>query len=354
MFANFIFSVFVTFLLMLASIPWAKKNGLLDYPTERKKHEAPTALIGGFVIISVLIFMLIFSAAINPEIYKSNKIWLLTGLLFLIIVIGLIDDFSPMRARNLFVLESLTIVLLLILSDMTITQLGYLTGSNMLLLGSLAGIFTWISYLGVMNAMNMIDGTDGVAGILALIAFAFFGLFAYVQHKPIQLLVSAVMCGALLVFLLFNYRFLWNKRARVFMGSAGSLSIGFLLAWSAINLSQHNELNAYPISMVYVLALPLLDMCQVIVIRLRHRESPFKSDRRHLQHKLLDAGLNPNQVVLIKALMAILFGGIGFFGWYYQLSEAVMFYGFLLILALYIFTFVEKWHVVEAFITKKH
>jgi UDP-GlcNAc:undecaprenyl-phosphate/decaprenyl-phosphate GlcNAc-1-phosphate transferase len=354
MLINFIFVVSITLILILVAIPWAHKNGLLDYPSSRKLHSAPTPLVGGLAMMAILIVIIAIVDWLNPEIYITNKNWILIGFLSGITFIGLIDDYLILRARYLFVLESLLIVLLIILTDMTIIQLGFLTGSNMLYLGSLSAVFTWISYLGVINAMNMIDGTDGLAGTLALIAFAFFGLFAYLQNRPTQMLVCVVICAALVAFLLLNYRLPWNQRARTFMGSAGSLSIGFLLAWSAINLSQRHQLNAYPIAMVYVLAVPLLDMFQVMVSRIRQQQSPFKPDRLHLQHKLLDAGFNHDQVVFIHALMAILLGCIGFFGWYYHLSEAVMFYGFLFILAVYVFTVVEKWHVVKAYIASKH
>ena len=119
------------------------------------------------------------------------------------------------------------------------------------------------------------------------------------------------------------------------MGDAGSMSLGLLLTWFAVELTGYKSSQIPPIIAVWVLALPLIDMACLMVRRIRRGVSPFLADREHLHHVLLLAGHSVEQTVAIKAGISLLMGGIGVIAWIQHVPEYVMFYAFMVILAIY-------------------
>lgn len=191
-------------------------------------------------------------------------------------------------------------------------------------------VLTVLSVVLVMNAVNFIDGLDGlVAGVVLIANSAFFVYSFIITSRSLQseffnlaALISAILIGACAGFLPFN----WHP-AKMFMGDAGALLVGLLMASSAISITgQINTdtltsgsylLPAYiPIILpLAILIVPLLDFALAVTRRLRAGKSPFSADRMHLHHRLLDMGHSKMHAVLI------------FYAW-----TAVMSIGFLLFL----------------------
>jgi UDP-GlcNAc:undecaprenyl-phosphate/decaprenyl-phosphate GlcNAc-1-phosphate transferase len=183
---------------------------------------------------------------------------------------------------------------------------------------------TVFSALGVINAFNMIDGMDGLSGSLAVIALGGLAFLAgrggFGEAQAVLLLV----CGAVLGFLLLNFRFPWRERARVFLGDSGSSWIGFVLAWYFIALSQDNPAagitRAYaPITAVWLFGLPLMDATYVMLRRAREGQPIFGADRHHLHHVFLRSGFSVRQTWGMMVGAALVMAVVGVYaelgGW---------------------------------------
>jgi UDP-GlcNAc:undecaprenyl-phosphate GlcNAc-1-phosphate transferase len=174
----------------------------------------------------------------------------------------------------------------------------------------------------------MMDGLDGLGGSIAFVAFAWYAAVAGVSGLEVQFKTALIFCGAIAGFLLFNLRFPWQKQARVFLGDAGSLMIGFALGWFAIDLTQGTGRTMPPIAALWVLLLPLADCVSLMSRRVMARKSPFVADSHHIHHYLLARGFTHGQTLCILVGLSTAFGAVGFFGWRMGLPEAALFWPF--------------------------
>jgi UDP-GlcNAc:undecaprenyl-phosphate GlcNAc-1-phosphate transferase len=135
---------------------------------------------------------------------------------------------------------------------------------------------------------------------------------------------------------LFNLRSPWRKRALVFMGDTGGLLLGLLLAWYSIRLAGKNISPIRPITAVWILAVPLLDMGSVMFLRMIQRTSPFGADRQHLHYILVDAGFSVSQVVGMMAGASIAMSLFAILADAHGVPEEAMFVGFVVLLLGYL------------------
>ena len=213
--------------------------------------------------------------------------------------------------------------------------MGWLTSDEVFSLGLLAIPFTLFCTVGVVNAVNMSDGLDGLAGGLVLVTLGSLAYLAYAGGHftildPLLLLMAAVVG-----FLIFNAPSPWGKKAKVFMGDAGSMFLGFVLALFLIDFSQEPNRIMHPVIPLWIFAVPLMDTVAVMFRRVVAGQSPFSADRKHLHHLLLTAGFTVGQTVLTIWILAVLLALIGLMGHAYGISDGVMFFGFLSMFALY-------------------
>jgi UDP-GlcNAc:undecaprenyl-phosphate GlcNAc-1-phosphate transferase len=146
-----------------------------------------------------------------------------------------------------------------------------------------------------------------------------------------------ILAGAVAGFLIFNLRSPWQRRALVFLGDTGGLILGLLLAWYSIRLAGGvNASPLRPITAVWIIAVPLLDMGAVMLLRMMQRKSPFSGDRQHLHYVLLDAGLSVSQVVWLKAAASVMFSLLATLAEARGVPEVAMFGAFVVLLLGYI------------------
>jgi UDP-GlcNAc:undecaprenyl-phosphate GlcNAc-1-phosphate transferase len=200
----------------------------------------------------------------------------------------------------------------------------------------------------VINSINMMDGLDGLGGSMALVAFAWYAAAAGFSGLDVQFKTALIFCGAIGGFLLFNLRFPWQPRARVFLGDAGSLMIGFALGWFAIDLTQGEGRTMPPIAALWVLLLPLADCVSLMSRRIRARKSPFVADSRHIHHYLNARGYSHGETLAILVGLSAAFGAVGFFGWRLGVPEPVLFWAFFFGFFGYHFWIQRAWRAVDA------
>jgi UDP-GlcNAc:undecaprenyl-phosphate GlcNAc-1-phosphate transferase len=295
--------------------------GLVDQPGGRKAHDRVVPLVGGLAIFSALLV-----AAWAAGLSQSAAYFLFA--LAVIIAVGCWDDVAEISPRLKFSIQIVASGIMIWGAGVELRSLGDLLGWRAIGLSFLAVPLTIFAVVGVVNAVNMMDGLDGLGGSIAFVAFAWYAVVAAESGLAPQFGTAVIFCGAIAGFLLFNLRFPWQPRARVFLGDAGSLMIGFALGWYAIDLTQGQGRTFPPIAALWVLLLPLADCVSLMTRRLRARKSPFVADAQHIHHYLLRRGLSHAQTLACLVALSTAFGAVGYFGWKVGVPEPFLFWPF--------------------------
>jgi UDP-GlcNAc:undecaprenyl-phosphate GlcNAc-1-phosphate transferase len=292
-------------------IRWARKHAFLDHPGPRKVHAEPMPYGGGIAVAAGLLGTVFVGtlaawlharhgwfAATPPEMAdKADRALqkIPTLLVFslgslVILALGLLDDRRRLSGPFKLGVQAIVAAGVALGGE----RLGFFTGDDWL---GAAVTILWI--LGVTNAFNLLDHMDGLSSGVAAIAAAAFLVVAWQTEQYLVAALLAALLGACTGFLVFNF-----PPARIFLGDAGSLFIGFWLACLTISFTffesrvqKPGELYTYFVPLA-VLSVPLFDTSVVALIRLRNRRSIFEGDRNHLAHRLTAMGMSPRLAVL--------------------------------------------------------
>ncbi len=289
----FITALFTSLLMVPFLRKWALSANVVDNPDERKVHSQQTPRLGGIAIFMAFLFSMLVFAELTAEVRG-----ILAGGLILFCT-GLIDDLVGISPRRKFLGEIAACLMAVVMGNLTITRLGDLFGFGEIVLPIWFAIpFTVFAAVGVINALNLIDGLDGLSGGVASIALVSFFMLAWGDGNLSATVISAGLFGALMGFLKYNV-----YPAKIFMGDAGSLSLGFVLAFIAIGITQEPGSRISPIAPLLILGVPIIDTLIVMGRRILEGTSPFAPDKTHVHHKFLDLGFQHRvTVVLIYGL----------------------------------------------------
>ena len=304
------FGLFVASLIIAAtSTPLfrnlAVKRKILDTPnSERKIQRTAVPYLGGFGIALAVIATTLIAITLSDA-STENYLLALSVLApaMALGLIGFIDDKKHLTPLSRFIAQTFAGVFTALVLILTNT-VGNPT--NYLLLDVLLTV-VWV--VGICNAINFFDNMDGAAGGIS--ALAGFG-FAVIGLQNDQYFVAAfglVLSGACIGYLFWN----WNP-AKIYMGDAGALFIGIILAALAVRVDpvSVNGATAFFVP-ICVLALPILDTTTVVIDRLRRGVSPFEGGLDHLSHRLRRKGLSVRQSVSALCLLESISISIGFF-----------------------------------------
>ncbi len=310
--------------------PLAHHIGFVDRPGGRKVHEQNTPLIGGVAMFFGFCFALL-SLHVSLESYRG----MLAGS-SLLILMGVVDDFKELDSKLRLLGQLLATVFLIAWGHQLISNLGNIFFLGDLHLGLWAFPITVISVMGYLNAMNMLDGQDGLAGSVALTQSILLLVLAIYLHRYSDLRMLIILAVLLIVFLAFNMRFPWRRKASVFMGDSGVTFVAFLMAWFAIELSQVNTHVVKPVTVLWVLAFPLFDLIAVSIYRVRQGKSILRASRDHFHHVLHVSGMKVQISTFLLCLLSLLLGGIGIALNYWGVSEGWQFIAILIALTAYL------------------
>ena len=295
----FLAAFILTFIQMPFTIKIAKKKGFLDVPKdERRVHKKPIPVGGGIaMVISVSILMVYF--------LPINKNLILTLIASLIIAIsGLYDDKEGLSPKLKFIFQILAAVILII-GGMKIEFFTNPFDSHdaLLILNILSIPVTIFWVCGITNTINLIDGLDGLASGVSMICAISMFFITYKMGRYDVSLICALVAGACLGFLPFNF-----NPAKIFMGDTGALYLGFMLSYISIS----GFLKQAAILMIFVpvliLGVPVFDTAFAMVRRKLSGKSMVEADKGHLHHRLLKMGLNQRQTVVILYSISAIFG----------------------------------------------
>jgi UDP-GlcNAc:undecaprenyl-phosphate GlcNAc-1-phosphate transferase len=318
-FAAFILTVFI----LWGGRILALRLGFADKPGGRKTHDNPVPPIGGLAIIPVF---LLFSHLAGLDAIVP---WPLAVGLLALLGMGALDDAKSIPSQVKFALILLIACFLVIFGHAQIGNLGNLFGFGDAHLGLASKVFTILALALLMNAVNMMDGVDGLAGgFCALVAFWMMVVCAAAGHWAAFTALSFLL-AALLGFLVFNLRAPWRKSASIFLGDAGALSLGLLLGWFCIKLSQGQSAPLAPVTVIWIIAVPIMDAFALFIARSLCGLHPFHADRRHLHHRLQDAGLSSAQTTAVILALIAVFALIGFVAQAKGVPAYFLFYGWM-------------------------
>lgn len=318
-----------TVLCILLLKPLAIRIGLVDTPGGRKQHQHATPLIGGIAMfLGILTAMTLLP--ISLQAYRGFVV--ACGLM---VFVGVLDDFHELSPRGRLLAQVLALCIMIFWADIRLDNLGNLFGFGDINLGLWSIPVTLFGAATLINAINMLDGLDGLAGSVTLISLTTLMIFALTAGLMDHALILAVIISALVGFLLFNVHLPGRKQAHIFMGDAGSMLLGFILAWFTIDLSQQATHAGSPAIMLWVVGIPLIDLATVFIARLKQRRSPMSAGRDHIHHWLIELGV-PQQLTVtltLSAMMILAF--VGYYSRQHALPDRLVFMGFILLYLVY-------------------
>ena len=286
----------------------ARSFRLFSSRTSPKKHDEQIPLVGGIAIAIVIALSHIF---LFDSLDRSFSAVLICS--YVLMIIGIVDDRWEISSTLRFGLQTAIVLTATIVSGISIVNLGgvFSFSESLVLSPSIGLIFTAFCLVGVINATNMADGIDGLLGSLLTISVCAVILVSTTNGVNNIFVFSSILIGCLIAFLILNFG-LFGKRLKLFLGDAGSTFLGFILGYFLIVLSQGESPTISTVSAGWIFGFPIIDSVSVIVSRLRAGSSPFKADRNHFHHKLIDTGFSPiHTVVIIVAIqIVIVFTGV--------------------------------------------
>jgi UDP-GlcNAc:undecaprenyl-phosphate GlcNAc-1-phosphate transferase len=314
---NFFAAAFAgAFLTTLLTLPlwrkWCLRIQLVDDPGQRKIHDQPIPLAGGLAVLTGILLPLAVGAILiktNAAIFQQTHLIQhgleRRGLELVVIAIGAtaitllgwLDDKHELEPLPKFI-GQFCIALLVARFGARVTL--FVPNAAF----SYAITILWL--LTVINAFNFMDNMNGLCAGLGAIGALLFAIIAAAKGEYLVALTGFLMCGALVGFLPWNF-----PNARAFLGDAGSHLVGYLLAVMAVLPHFYTKQNPRPLAVLsplLVLAVPLVDLAQVVFLRTLNRKPFWIGDTNHLSHRLVRAGLSRTRAVLLLWLVAVMIG----------------------------------------------
>lgn len=323
--AIFIFSLFFLFL----SRKFAKKIGLVDKPNHRKCHHGQIPLAGGIATYVSICFTFFYS-----EHYISHVLLYLTctGVL---VVTGALDDRFDISVLARAIIQALVAVVMMVFSGSYINSLGYIFGSWEMMLGPFGYLITLFAVWAAINAFNMVDGIDGLLGGLSCVSLGTIGILLTLENNSSLALWCFAIIAAILPYILLNLGVL-GCRYKVFMGDAGSTMLGFTIIWLLLLSTQGWDHPMHPVTALWIIAIPLMDMIAIMYRRVRKGINPFEPDQQHIHHLIIRAGFSSRQAFIIITFAAVIFAFFGVAGERWLLwPESVMLFLWIGVFLLY-------------------
>ncbi|MFQ2907989.1 UDP-N-acetylglucosamine--undecaprenyl-phosphate N-acetylglucosaminephosphotransferase [Aeromonas allosaccharophila] len=336
-----------SFILLFLLRRVAKRINLVDRPNERKLHQGAIPLVGGISIYITLMLSLWF----KPGLIVSPDIYVLCA--SVLVIMGAIDDKYDVDYRIRLVVQILISCAMIFGAGLYLRSLGGLAFGHEVVLGPLGYVVTIFAVLGAINAFNMVDGIDGLLGGLTMVTFGALSYIHYVDNQLPLARFCLMMMIVMVPYICLNLGFPFGNSRKVFMGDAGSMLIGFTVIWVLLQGTQGGRAQLNPVTALWLIAIPLMDMICIMARRIRKGVSPFKPDREHLHHICLRAGLSSHQALIVICTVAVLLALVGIGLEYFSAPEWVSLLLFILTLSLYYKLLNSIWRILSWIKPKK-
>jgi UDP-N-acetylmuramyl pentapeptide phosphotransferase/UDP-N-acetylglucosamine-1-phosphate transferase len=285
----------------------ALEKNLVDEPGDRRSHEVRTPSLGGVAIFAGSIF----SITLWTPFGEFHNLQYILCAFIIIFLIGVKDDISPVSPSKKLVAQVLAASILALKSGIMLNSFYGLFGIYDWLPSWIYPLVSIFTILVITNAFNLIDGINGLAGSIATISMCVLGCwFFLIGHIEFATFAFA-NAGAIMAFLRYNY-----TPARIFMGDTGALLIGMVVSILVIKfIDLNNDLDSEnpfrfsggPVVAIGIIIIPFFDTLRVFTTRIIRGNSPFKPDRRHIHHLLIDFGCSHMQATGVLVFVNIFF-----------------------------------------------
>ncbi len=326
---NILVIVFVTFIVSFLLTFLAKRIAFhvnaLDIPNERKIHKKAMPRCGGLAIFGGFLVGYMFYGM------PSNQMLSILIGAFLIVIIGFIDDISPVKARYKFLGQIVAACVVVFYGKNFFTEISLL-GVHFYLPLIINQLFSVLFIVAISNAINLIDGLDGLAAGISSINFATIAIIALLLNKigGLDLTLSLIMVGSTLGFLVHNF-----PPAKIFMGDTGSYFLGYMIAVISLLGFKMTTITSLIVPII-ILSIPIFDTILAILRRLLKGESIGTPDKEHFHHQLLKMKFSPKISIIVIYCINILFSIVSIFYVIGDNKLAIALYVILMILLLFI------------------
>lgn len=269
----------------------AKEKNIVDNPNARKLQRIPIPVMGGIAVV----FGLMVGIMCFTLFGDFNNMLAVLAAVIVIMLIGLVDDIRGLSPKIRFIIEILLVLYLIQATGNQINNFHGLWGINI--------VSDWYSIpltifacVGIINAVNLIDGVDGYSSGYCIMASIYFAIAFIRLGNMTMVAMAAIMVAALLPFFFCN---VFGKHSKMFIGDAGTLSMGILISTFVRNMLTAStdsttiaeNLGLIPLSLA-IMSVPIFDTLRVMGSRILRGTSPFKPDKTHLHHAFIDLGFS--------------------------------------------------------------
>ena len=345
MFLDLSFTFFIAFASLFLMRKAARKIGLVDKPSGRKMHTGNIPLVGGVAIcITIVQYIYSHQGMIN---HANLYMCCIVGLT----AVGALDDRYDLSVKIRMLVQTIISIAMIYFAKAELVTLGDILGFGDISLGYgyVGGLITILAVIGCINAFNMVDGIDGLLGGLSVVTFGAIGILLSISNEQSLSYLCLLLVVCMIPYIVMNLGLIGRER-KVFMGDAGSMMIGFTVIWLLIGASQTpGNPMIRPVTALWLIALPLMDMVAIMVRRVKQGKSPFKPDREHLHHICQRLGCSPTQTLILICSIASVFAGVGIIGEVFVIPEFLMFYSFLVVFSGYLLVLINYCKIINFF-----
>ena len=308
---GFLFAVSFGMVIIPRILVISHKKRLYDVPDARKVHTMPVPRLGGLSFFPVILMSMFLVIGFRLYFWDMDTSSLSFNMLYeylflfvgmtLLYLVGVCDDLVGVGYRYKFAVQ-IAAAFLLVLSGNWFDSFGGLFGIYSVPVW--VGVpFTVFIVVYITNAINLIDGIDGLASGLCCIALSVLSVIFFLRGQYVYALLAICTLGILMPFWCYNVFGNANRGHKLFMGDAGSLTLGYVISFLIIHMSVTNEVsptlsNPYMVIAFSTVLVPLLDVIRVVLHRLREHKNPFLPDKNHFHHKLLRTGMRVRMVMV--------------------------------------------------------
>lgn len=281
---SFILSLLITPLV----IKLANLKGWIVKPREDRWNKTPTALMGGIAIFFSFLITILFSSFF----YKFN--WLIISTFGIMFVIGIIDDL--LEVKPIIKLLSQVFCAFILINN------GYQFGAGQLEWLGIILTFFWI--IGITNSINLLDNMDGLAAGITAIITLFSAILSYVSSDYSTAIISLIIFGSTLGFIKYNF-----NPAKIFMGDAGSLFLGYSLAYLSLSIQKNTHSSSLLLTLLLpltLMAIPIFDTTLVTIKRIISGRRIDQGGKDHTSHRLVALGFSEKKAVLILYVITVI------------------------------------------------
>ena len=314
---------------------------ILAHPNERTLHARPTPQTGGVAVVGGVLISLILAASllaitqpskpVLPKGMASGSVWIVMSML-LIFVVSFIDDWMGLPVILRLGVQAISSFIIIGGVGLSLSAIAIPGGSTMLL-GIAAAPVSALVLLWMANLYNFMDGMDGFAGGMTFFGFGFLAYFGWQANFPVMLIIATFVAMGALGFLLHNF-----PPARIFMGDAGSITIGFLAGTLMILGVRERVFDIWVPIMIF--SPFILDATVTLLRRAFRRKKIWEAHREHFYQRVVLSGWSHRQTVLAEYGVMILCGGLAV--WYHHSTDQLrlvilgIWLGLFLLLAMFV------------------